>query len=147
LAGNTNDAQTLEDSVRAIDRVAAPGPIEFIADRAFPSAKNVRFLENQPREIFFIAPLATDRAGKAFRELVDNAWEKQSWEQINYANAQEIKYKRKNTYMCFETKWTLTETEKPPLEKGHARRPKGSIIYHETTVRCIVYRKSRMQIP
>lgn len=142
LPGNTNDAQTLEDSARAIDHLAPPGPVELIMDRAFPSGSNILFLQNQSRDFFFIAPLATDRAGKAFQEVLDKAWEENSWKQINYASAQEIKYKRQNTYTCFETTWTLTATEKPPLKEGEVRRPKGSITHHEIPVRCVVYRNS-----
>ncbi len=34
----------------------------------------------------------------------------------------------------------MTDVEKPELLPWQTRRPKGTIIYHEVTVRCAVYR-------
>ncbi|MHB1407319.1 MAG: IS1634 family transposase [Desulfitobacteriaceae bacterium] len=141
LPGGTNDSTTLPKALAAMDRVAPPGPIEWIADRIFPTAKNILFLQNQKqREYRFIAPLKTGISEKRFRELVDQAWDQDQWEDINYRNAEEIRKKRERSYQAYETEWTLTETEKPKLPPGQTRRSKGSIIRHEVTVRCVVYR-------
>ena len=141
LPGGTNDSTTLPKALAAMDRVAPPGPIEWIADRIFPTAKNILFLQNQKqREYRFIAPLKTGISEKRFRELVDQAWEKEQWKDINYRNAEEIRKKRERSYQAYEAEWTLTETEKPELPPGQTRRPKGSIIRHEVTVRCTIYR-------
>ncbi|GAB6171255.1 hypothetical protein JCM15765_07330 [Paradesulfitobacterium aromaticivorans] len=34
----------------------------------------------------------------------------------------------------------MTNLEKPELSPGQTRRPKGSILRHEVTVRCAIYR-------
>lgn len=141
LAGGTNDSTTLPKALAAMDRVAPPGPIEWIADRIFPTAKNILFLQNQKqREYRFVAPLKTGISEKRFRELVDQAWDQDLWEDINYRNAEEIRKNRECSYQAYETEWTLTETEKPELPPDQTRRAKGSIIRHEVTVRCTVYR-------
>ena len=141
LPGGTNDSTTLPKALAAMDRVAPPGPIEWIADRIFPTAKNILFLQNQKqREYRFIAPLKTGISEKRFRELVNQAWDQELWKDINYRNAEEIRKKRERSYQAYEAEWTLTETGKPELPPGQTRRPKGSIIRHEVTVRCTVYR-------
>ncbi|MFZ3131433.1 MAG: IS1634 family transposase [Desulfosporosinus sp.] len=141
LPGGTNDSTTLPKALIAMDRVAPPGPIEWIADRIFPTAKNILFLQNQKqREYRFIAPLKTGVSEKRFRELVEQAWDQEQWKNINYRSAEEIRKKRERSYQAYETEWTLTDIEKPELPPGQTRRPKGSIIYHEVTVRCAVYR-------
>lgn len=141
LPGGTNDSTTLPKALVAMDRVAPPGPIEWIADRIFPSAKNILFLQNQKqREYRFIAPLKTGVSEKRFRALVDQAWDQGQWESINYRSSEEMRKKRERSYEAYETAWTLTDIEKPELPPGQTRRPKGSIISHEVTVRCAVYR-------
>jgi transposase len=141
LPGGTNDSTTLPRALAAMDRVAPPGPIEWIADRIFPTAKNILFLQNQKqREYHFIAPLKTGISEKRFRELVDRAWDQEQWKDINYRSAEEIRKKRERSYQACEAEWTLTETEKPELLPGQTRRPKGSIIRHEVNVRCVIYR-------
>lgn len=124
-----------------MDRVAAPGIIEWIADRIFPTAKNILYLKNQTqREYRFIAPLKIGVSEKRFRQLVDQAWASQAWQNIHYRSAAEIRKNMERTYQAYETEWTLTEKEKPELEPGQTRRPKGSTIIHEVTVRCTIYR-------
>lgn len=141
LPGGTNDSTTLPKALAAMDRVAPPGPVEWIADRIFPTAKNILFLQNQKqREYRFIAPLKTGISEKRFRILVDQAWEQEQWKDINYRSAEEIRKKRERSYQAYEAEWTLTEIEKPELPPGQTRRPKGSVIRHEVTVRCAVYR-------
>ena len=141
LPGGTNDCTTLPKALAAMDRVAPPGPIEWIADRIFPTAKNILFLQNQTqREYRFIAPLKTGVSEKRFRELVDQAWDQEQWTNINYRSSEEIRKKRERTYQAYETQWTLTDIEKPELLPDQTRRPKGSIIHHEVTVRCVIYR-------
>ena len=141
LPGGTHDCTTLPKALAAMDRVAPPGPIEWIADRAFPTAKNILFLQNQTqREYRFIAPLKTGVSEKRFRELVDQAWDQEQWTDINYRSAEETRKKRERTYQAYETEWTLTDIEKPELVADQTRRPKGSIIHHQVTVRCVIYR-------
>ena len=141
LPGGTNDSTTLPKALVAMDRVAPPGPIEWIADRIFPTAKNILYLQNQKqREYRFIAPLKTGVSEKRFRELVDQAWDQEQWKTIHYRSAEETRKNRERSYQAYETEWTLTDIEKPELPPGQTRRPKGSIIYHEVTVRCAVYR-------
>lgn len=141
LPGGTNDSTTLPKALVAMDRVAPLGPIEWIADRIFPTAKNILFLQNQKqREYRFVAPLKTGVSEKRFRELVDQAWDQEQWKDIHYRSAEEMHKKRERSYQAYETEWTLTDIEKPELPPGQTRRPKGSIIYHEVTVRCAVYR-------
>lgn len=74
---------------------------------------------------------------KRFRELVNQAWEKEQWKDINYRNAEEIRKKRERSYQAYEAEWALTETEKPELPPDQTRRTKGSIIRHEVIVRLI----------
>lgn len=141
LAGGTNDSTTLPKALAAMNRVASPGPIEWIADRIFPTAKNILFLQNQKqREYHFIAPLKTGVSEKRFRELVDQAWDLEQWTDINYRSAEEMRKKRERSYQAYDAEWTMTDIEKPELLLGQTRRPKGSIIHHEVTVRCAVYR-------
>ena len=140
LPGGTNDSTTLPKALAAMDRVSPPGPIEWIADRIFPTAKNILFLQNQKREYRFIAPLKTGVSEKRFRELVDKAWDQAKWEDIPYRTAEEIRKKKDQSYKAYETEWTLTEIEKSELAPGQTRRTKGSIIHHEVTVRCAIYR-------
>lgn len=141
LPGGTNDSTTLPKALVSMERVAPPGPIEWIADRIFPTAKNILFLQNQKqREYRFIAPLKTGVSEKRFCALVDQAWDQEQWKNIHYRSAEEMRKKRERSYMAYETEWTLTDIEKPELPLGQTRRPKGSILYHEVTVRCAVYR-------
>jgi len=141
LPGGTNDSTTLPKALVAMDRVAPPGPIEWIADRIFPTAKNILFLQNQKqREYRFIAPLKTGVSERRFLELTDQAWDQEQWKNIHYRSAEETRKNRERSYQAYETKWTLTDIEKPELQPGQTRRPKGSIIYHEVIVRCAVYR-------
>jgi transposase len=141
LPGNTNDSTTLPLAMKAMDRVAAPGPIEWIADRIFPTAKNILFLQNQTHRIYrFISPLKTGISEKRFRKLVDLAWNESQWHEIPYRSAEERRKNKERSYQCYETQWTLIEIEKPELPPGLTRRPKGSIIHHEVTVRCVIYR-------
>lgn len=141
LAGNTNDSTTLPQAMLAMDKVAPAGPIEWIADRIFPTAKNILFLQSQKeREFRFIAPLKTGISEKRFRILVDQAWEREQWSDIHYRSSEEIRKNLPRSYQSYETIWTLTDTEKPELEAGQTRRPKGSIKHHEVTVRCMIYR-------
>mgnify|MGYP001265004146 CR=1 FL=1 len=104
LPGGTNDSTTLPKALAAMDRVAGPGPIEWIADRIFPTAKNILFLQNQKqREYRFIAPLKTGISEKRFRALVNQVWDQDQWEDINYRNAEEIRKKRERSYQAYET--------------------------------------------
>ncbi len=140
LAGGTNDSTTLPKSLASMDKVAPPGPIEWIADRIFPTAKNILFMQKQKREYRFIAPLKIGVSEKRFRELVDQAWDQGKWQNIDYRSAEEIRKNRERSYQACEAEWTLTENEKPELLPGQTRRPKGSIIHHKVTVRCALYR-------
>ncbi len=107
----------------------------------FPNRQEYLFLQNQTqREYRFIAPLKTGVSEKRFRELVDQAWDQEQWTNINYRSSEEIRKKRERTYQAYETQWTLTDIEKPELLPDQTRRPKGSIIHHEVTVRCVIYR-------
>jgi len=141
LAGGTNDSTTLPKALTVMNRVASPGPIEWIADRIFPTAKNILFLQNQTQRVYnFIAPLKTGVSEKRFRELVDQAWDLEQWTDINYRSAEEMRQKRERSYQAYDAEWTMTDIEKPELVPGQTRRPKGTIIYHVVTVRCAVYR-------
>ncbi len=71
---------------------------------------------------------------------MDQAWDQEQWTDINYRSAEEIRKKRERTYQAYETQWTLTDIEKPELPPDQTRRSKGSIIHHEVTVRCVIYR-------
>jgi len=139
--GNTNDGTTFPDMFTDIYRVASPGEIEFMADRAFPTAKNIIYMKSQTERVcHFIAPMKIDKAGQAFRDLIDQAWAAQAWEPISYRTQQEKRKDMARTYSAFETTWTVTDMEKPTLEPGQTRRPHKSIILHQETVRCVIYR-------
>ena len=71
---------------------------------------------------------------------MDQAWDQEQWTDIHYRSAEEIRKKRERTYQAYETQWTLTDIEKPELPPDQTRRSKGSIIHHEVTVRCVIYR-------
>lgn len=139
--GNTNDGTTFNDMLTDIYRVASPGEIEFMADRAFPTAKNIIYMKSQTERVcHFIAPMKIDKAGQAFRDLIDQAWANQAWEPISYRTQLEKRKDMERTYSAFETTWTVTDMEKPTLEPGQTRRPHKSIILHQETVRCVIYR-------
>ena len=81
---------------------------------------------------------------------MDQAWDQEQWKSIHYRSAEEMHKKRERSYQAYETEWTLTDIEKPELPPDQTRRPKGSIIYHEVTVRCAVYRhgyKANQELP
>jgi len=139
--GNTNDGTTLSGMLTDIYRVASPGEIEFMADRAFPTAKNIIYIQSQTERVCrFIAPMKIDKAGQAFRDLVDQAWADQAWKPISYRTQQEKKKNMERTYSAFETVWTVTDKEKPDLESGQTRRSHKSTVVHQETVRCVIYR-------
>jgi len=140
--GNTGDSKTLQPALAELDQLVPPNQvIEWIGDRAFGTAKNIRFVQNQTDRTYrFISPLKTEKAGKPFRDVVDQAWDQEAWQPIAYRTAQERKKNAPRTYMAYDTEWTVTDEEKPPLEPGQTRRPRGSVVRHQETVRCVVYR-------
>ena len=77
---------------------------------------------------------------KTFKELVENAYENDLWEELNYRSAKDIKAKKEPQLKAVETNWTLKQKILPDLEEGQSRRPKGSIKIIEIIVRCVVYR-------
>jgi transposase len=140
--GNTFDGHTLPNAFKAIDRVAPPGFIELIMDRAFPTLSNILFLQNQwdKRPCYWISPLKTGLAGKHFKNLVFSIWESNSWQLIEYRSAKEIRDKIPPSLTAYETTWVLKEEIKPELAPGQKRRPNGSIRHVEIPVRCVIFR-------
>lgn len=149
-AGNTFDGDTLKHSFESINRIAPQGPVELIMDRIFPTPSNISYLNGQReiRECNWVSPLKIGLSEKAFKELVETAYENNLWEQLDYRSAKDIKAKKEPELKAFETNWTLTQKIVPDLEEGQSRRPKGSIKTIEIIVRCVVYRdeeKARLE--
>ena len=140
LAGNTNDATTLPTVFESVNRVAQSTPLELTFDRGYVTANNIHFLLEQERECYFIGPLKNEKAGQKFRNLVDYALDTNGFKPINFRSAEERKLKMERGHSAFETEWLVIQEIKPELVPGQKRRPKGSIVRKEATVRCVIYR-------
>ncbi|HEY5588969.1 MAG TPA: transposase, partial [Candidatus Paceibacterota bacterium] len=140
-SGNTFDGDTLKHSFESINKIAPPGPIELIMDRIFPTPSNISYLNEQRkiRECNWVSPLKIGLSEKAFRELVEKAYENNSWEQLDYRAAKDIKAEKEPKLKAFETSWTLKQKIVPDLSEGESRRSKGSIKIVEIVARCVVY--------
>ncbi|MBE3036018.1 MAG: transposase [Candidatus Atribacteria bacterium] len=57
--GSTSDPTTLPDVYNSVHKIADEGAIEFLMDRAYPTASNIRFLmEHQDeRMVYWVSPL------------------------------------------------------------------------------------------
>jgi len=142
LAGKTNDSTTLPDAYHQINRIADEGAIEMLMDRIYPTAGNIRFLEEhrQERMVYWVAPLKMGLSRREVRAQVDNAYRDELWKPISYRSTKEKKAKIAPPLTAFETTWTLKDVIKPELEPGQKRRPRGSIQTVEIEVRCVFYR-------
>jgi len=142
LPGNTSDSKTLQGIYKTVNRVADPGPVEFLMDRAFPTASNLLFLKEKEaeRQVNFIGPLKMGLSEKKVRELIDQADLEAGWKSIGYRSTKEINAKIAPPMTAYDTTWALTEKIKLDLEPGQKRRPNGSTQEIKTTVRCVFYR-------
>lgn len=142
LPGNTSDSTTLPDIYDMVNRIADDGPVEFLMDRIYPTAGNIRFLEEHKneRKIFWVSPLKMGLSEKRVRELINEAYNKEEWKHVSYRSTKEIKAKIAHPLTAFETTWTLTEKIKPELKPGQNRCPRGSVETFEIDVRCVFYR-------
>jgi len=142
LPGNTSDSQTLQGVYKTVNQVADPGPVEFLMDRAFPTASNLRFLKEKEaeRQINFIGPLKMGLSEQKARDLIDKADREGGWKPIDYRSTKEINAKITPPMTAYDTTWILTEKIKPDLEPGQKRRPNGSIQEIKIEVRCVFYR-------
>jgi transposase len=142
LPGNTSDSKTLQGAYKTVNRVADPGSVEFLMDRAFPTASNLIFLKEKEseRHVNFIGPLKMGLSEKKVRELIDQADRESGWKSIGYRSTKETLAKIAPPMTAYDTTWILTEKIKPDLEPGQKRRPKGSVQQMEIKVRCVFYR-------
>ena len=147
-AGNTFDGDTLKHSFESINRIAPQGPVELIMDRIFPTPSNISYLNGQReiRECNWVSPLKIGLSEKAFKELVEDAYKNNLWEQLDYRSAKDKKAKKEPQLKAFESNWTLKQKILPELEEGQKRRPKGSKKVLEIVVRCVVYRDEEKAI-
>lgn len=142
LPGSTSDSTTLPDVYNSVHRIADDGAVEFLMDRIYPTASNIRFLmEHQDeRMVFWVSPLKMGLSSREVRERIQGAWELELWKPITYRSTREVSEKIEPPLTAFETTWILRDIIKPDLEPGQTRRPKGSIQTVEIEVRCVFYR-------
>jgi transposase len=141
-AGNTSDASTLPHVYETVNRIADPGAVELLIDRAFPTPSNILFLKEREAErmVQWVSPLKMGLSGKKVEQKIDEAYREEKWQPITYRSSKEKKANIAYPLRSFETTWTLEEKIKPPLEPGQKRRPKGSIKTIQMEVRCVFYR-------
>src|SRR5665648_406528 len=142
LPGSTSDSTTLPDVFNSVHKIADEGAVEFLMDRIYPTASNIRFLmEHQDeRMVFWVSPLKMGLSTREVRERIQDAWEQELWKPITYRSTREVSGKIESPLTAFETTWILKDIIKPDLELGQKRRPKGSIQTVEIEVRCVFYR-------
>jgi transposase len=142
-SGNTNDATTLPDAIKVIDRIAKEDKSEtkeLVVDRIYLTAKNIVAMRNSPNvKIKWLGPLKSGLSEERFRELIDEAYEKGLWTDISYRSPKEISQNQKPALKAFETAWTMTDEIKPELKTGQKRRAKGSIQKIQVEMRCVAY--------
>lgn len=141
-AGNTSDASTLPHVYETVNRIADPGAVEFLMDRAYPTPSNILFLKEREAErmVFWVSPLKMGLSVNKVAEKIDEAYREEIWQPITYRSSKEKKANVAYPLRAFETTWILEEKIKPPLEPGQERRPKGSIKTIQMEVRCVFYR-------
>jgi transposase len=141
LAGNTSDSSTLPDAYHTINTIADEGSIELIMDRAFPTASNIRFLNEHQEErmVYWVSPLKIGLSEKEARRLINEAYSYKKWNAVSYRSTKEKKSNVEPPLTAFEGIWTLTDVIKPELEPGQKRRAKGSIQSIEMDVRVVFY--------
>jgi hypothetical protein len=142
LTGSTSDSTTLPDVYNSVHKIADEGAIEFLMDRIYPTASNIRFLmEHQDeRMVYWVSPLKMGLSSREVNERIQGAWEQGLWKPITYRSTREASGKIEPPLTAFETTWILKDIIKPDLEPGQKRRPKGSIQTVEIEVRCVFYR-------
>ena len=140
--GSTSDPTTLPEVYSSVHKIADEGAIEFLMDRAYPTASNLRFLmEHQDeRMVYWVSPLKMGLSTREVRERIQGAWEQGLWKPITYRSTRETSGKITPPLTAFEATWILKDIVKPDLEPGQTRRPKGSIQTVKIEVRCVFYR-------
>ena len=142
LPGSTSDSTTLKDVYNCVNRIADDGAIEFLMDRIYPTASNIRFLmqHQDERMVYWVSPLKMGLSSREVNERIQGAWEQELWKPITYCSTREASGKITPPLTAFETTWILKDIIKPELKPGQKRRPKGSIQTVEIEVRCVFYR-------
>ncbi len=145
LAGNTSDATTLPDVYQGANKIADEGSIELLMDRIYPTASNILFLKEKETErmVYWVSPLKTGLSAKRVRAKLDQAYEEDLWQPIQYRSQKESKSRIDPPMQAYETTWVLSEKIKPDLKPDQKRRPKGSIKTREIEVRCVFYRHEK----
>ena len=143
LAGNTSDASTLPDVYQGVDKIADDGPIELLMDRIYPAPSNILFLQEKETErmVYWVSPLKTDLSVRRVRAKIDQAYEEDLWQPIQYRSQKESKARIDPPMQAYETTWVLSEKIKPDLKPGQNRRPRGSIKTRGIEVRCVFYQR------
>jgi len=141
LPGSTSDSTTLPDVYNSVHKIADDGAVEFLMDRIYPTASNIRFLKQHEDErmVYWVSPLKMGLSSREVNERIQGAWEQGLWKPITYRSTRETSGKIEPPLTAFETTWILKDIIKPDLEPGQKRRPKGSIQTVEIEVRCVVY--------
>ena len=142
LTGSTSDSTTLPDVYNSVHKIADEGAVEFLMDRIYPTASNIRFLmeHQEERMVYWVSPLKMGLSSREVRERIQGAWEQELWKPITYRSTREVSGKIESPLTAFETTWILKDIIKPDLEPDQKRRPKGSIQTVEIEVRCVFYR-------
>ena len=142
LPGSTSDATTLPDVYNSVHKITDEGAVEFLMDRIYPTASNIRFLmdHQDERMVYWVSPLKMGLSSREVRERIQDAWKQGLWKPITYRSTREVSGKIEPPLTAFETTWILKDIIKPDLEPGQKRRPKGSIQTVEIEVRCVFYR-------
>jgi transposase len=140
--GSTSDPTTLPDVYNSVHKIADEGAIEFLMDRAYPTASNIRFLmaHQDERMVYWVSPLKMGLSTREVRERIQCAWEQGQWKPLTYRSTREVSEKIEPPLTAFENTWILKDIVKPDLEPNQKRRPKGSIKTVEIEVRCVFYR-------
>ena len=142
LPGSTSDPTTLPDVYNSVHKIADEGAVEFLMDRIYPTAGNIRFLREHQDErmVYWVSPLKMGLSSREVNERIQSAWDQGLWKPITYRSTREASGKITPPLTAFETTWILKDIIKPDLEPGQKRRPKGSIQTVEIEVRCVFYR-------
>ncbi|MFZ3101473.1 MAG: hypothetical protein WA113_04615 [Desulfitobacteriaceae bacterium] len=84
------------DVYSSVHKIADEGAVEFLMDRIYPTASNIRFLMEHQNErmVYWVSPLKMGLSSREVRERVQAAWEQGLWKPITYCSTREASGKK-----------------------------------------------------